>query len=101
MSTIIEIMLLDVKTGVGKVSGKPYTLSEAHCVMRNDDGTPSGVGVTILSKEVAANAKPGLYSCSFGLVSSTYGDDAGRIVPQITALLPITASQFKRVAVTS
>ena len=99
MATIIEILLLDVKTGVGKASGKPYTLSEAHCVLRNDDGTPAGVGVTILSKEIAAIAKPGLYTCSFGLVSSTYGDDAGRVVPQITGLIPILASQLKRAPV--
>lgn len=100
MSVILEILLIDVKTGIGKASQKAYTITEAHCVMRNVDGTPAGVGVTILGREIAADAKPGLYTCSFGLRSSTYGDDSGRIVAEIVGLTPISMSQLKPVAKT-
>lgn len=95
MANILEILMLDVKTGVSK-AGKPYTLTEAHCLLRNEDGSPAGVGRTLLDKSVAETAKPGLYLCSFGLRAATYGEDSGLIVSSITALTAIQPSQLKR-----
>ena len=98
MATIIEILLLEVKEGKARASGKDYKITEAHCVMRNDDMTPSRVGVLVVPKSLEDTAKPGIYTCSFGLDAPTYGDDAGKIMPTITGLTPVPPAQLKRLA---
>lgn len=96
MSTIVEVLLLNTKEGKGKVSGKDYKLTEAHCVIRKEDLSASGVGVMIIPKALDGTIKPGLYSCSFGLETPTYGDEAGHVVPTIVAMTPLPPGAVRR-----
>lgn len=97
MQSILEILLVTVKSGLSKKTNAAYSISEAHCVLRNEDGTPGAVGVLVVPKALEGVAKPGLFSASFGLVAASYGEQQGRIVAQLAGLLPLPPGAIKRV----
>jgi hypothetical protein len=99
MQSILEILLVTVKAGNAKKTGQPYSISEAHCVLRNDDGTPGAVGVLVVPKILEAVAKPGLFTASFGLQAASYGEQQGRIVAVLTGLTPVPANAVRRTPV--
>ena len=96
MQSILEILLIAVKAGKAKKSGLPYSISEAHCVLRNDDGTPGAVGVLVVPKTLEAVAKAGMFTASFGLQAGSYGEDQGRIVARLTGLTPVSPGAVRR-----
>lgn len=98
MQSILEILLVTVKSGTAKKSGQPYAISEAHCVLRNADGTPGAVGVLVVPKSLEDIAKPGIFTAAFGLVAASYGEQQGRIVAQLAGLVPVPAAALKRPA---
>lgn len=89
MQSILEILLVTVKSGTAKKSGQPYSISEAHCVLRNADGSPGAVGVLVVPKLLEEVAKPGIFTAAFGLVAASYGEQQGRIVAQLSGLVPV------------
>ena len=98
MQTIIEILIVTVKAGNAKKTGQPYSISEAHCVLKNDDGTPGAVGVLVVPKALEAAAVRGSFTATFGLSAASYGDQQGRIVAVLTGLIPLPANhRFKPV----
>lgn len=90
MQSILEILLITNKSGKAKKTGNDYSINEAHCVLRNDDGTPGAVGVLVIPKKLEEVAKPGLkYTASFALEAAAYGENQGRIVAVLTGLTPV------------
>lgn len=95
MQSILQILLINVKEGVGKKTNTPFRISEAHCVLKNDDGTPGAVGVLNVPKALEDIAKPGqTYSASFALEAPTYGENAGKIIASLKGLTPIPDNYF-------
>lgn len=97
MQSIIEILLVTVKSGTSKKTNQPYAISEAHCVLRNDDGTAGAVGVLVVPKALEEIAKPGMFTAVFSLAAASYGEQQGRIVAQLVGLNPLPPSAIKRV----
>lgn len=89
IASILEILLVTNKSGKAKKSGNEYSINEAHCVLRNEDGTPGAVGVLVIPKQLEEVAKQGMFTASFGLVAAQYGENQGRIVAQLTGLTPV------------
>lgn len=68
MQAIIQILKVnDVKSGVSKKTGNPYELQDAECVLLNDDGTPSQIGVLSIPKDLRNKVQAGTYTGSFSL----------------------------------
>lgn len=95
MQSILEILLVTVKSGNSKKTGNPYSISEAHCILRNEDGTPGAVGVLVVPKALEAVAKPGSFTASFGLVAGAFGEQQGRIVAVLAGLVPVPAGALR------
>jgi hypothetical protein len=89
MQSILEILVINVKEGKSK---KPpfadFKISEAHCVLRNDDGSAGAVGVLSIPRELESQAKVGVFTAGFALDAKTYGEDAGKIVASLKSLTP-------------
>ena len=98
MQSILEILLVTVKSGTSKKSGQPYSISEAHCVLRNEDGTPGAVGILVVPKALEAVAKPGLFTAAFGLQAASFGEQQGRIVAVLAGLVGLPPKAMARVA---
>ncbi|MDO9015097.1 MAG: hypothetical protein Q7U84_10060 [Polynucleobacter sp.] len=96
MQSVIEILMVAVKEGTSKKTGQAFKISEAHCVLRNDDNTVGAVGVLTVPRSLEAIAVPGLYTGKFAMEASTFGQDAGRIVVRLVGLTPIKSSQLSR-----
>ena len=100
VQSIIEILLINTKEGKSK---KPpyndYKISEAHCVLRNDDGTAGAVGVLTIPRELEASAAVGIFTAGFALDARTYGEDAGKIVATLRSLIPVAPGAFRSVSV--
>lgn len=94
MQSIIEILVVVVKSGVSKKTSQPYSISEAHCVLRNSDGTPGAVGLLVVPKALEVVAVPGLYTATFGLNVPTFGEFAGKVSASLSGLVPIKMSQL-------
>lgn len=97
--SILEVLLVTVKAGNSKKTGQPYSISEAHCVLRNDDGSAGAVGVLVVPKSLEAVLTPstrGLFTASFGLQAGTYGEAQGRIGAVLTGIIPVPASALRR-----
>lgn len=95
MQTILEILLVNTKTGVGKKTNQPYSISEAHCVLRDETGKAGAVGVLTVPKGMEASAVPGIYTASFAIEAPTYGDNQGKVIAVLKGLVPVPASAFK------
>lgn len=95
MQTMIEILLVNTKEGTAKKTGNAYKISEAHCVLRNDDGSVGAVGVLNVPKPLEDVAKPGLYTASFALEAPTFGENQGKIIAQLKGLVPVPAGAVK------
>lgn len=98
MQSIIEILIVNTKEGKAKKTGNDYKIMEAHCVLRNDDGTPGAVGVLTVPKALEQSAKPGTYTASFALEAATYGENQGKIVAALKGLVPVPPGQLKRLS---
>ena len=98
MQSILDILLVTVKSGTAKKSGQPYSISEAHCVLRNEDGSPGAVGVLVVPKALEPVAKPGLFTAAFALQAASYGEQQGRIVAVLSGLVPVVGKGAPRVA---
>lgn len=97
--SIIDILFVSVKAGNAKKTGLPYSITEAHCVLRNDDGTPGAVGVLAVPKFLESLITPdtrGYFTASFGLQAGTYGDTQGRIMAVLTGITPVPAAAVRR-----
>jgi len=96
MQSIIEILAINVKEGVSKKPPHaPYKISEAHCVLRNTDGSAAAVGVLQVPKKLDEVAKVGLFTAGFTLTAPTYGDNQGKIVAELASLTPIKPEQLR------
>lgn len=89
MQSILEILKVDTNSGIAKKSGQPYSITEAHCILREADGSVGAVGLLVVPKLLVPKAVPGLYTASFGLVTGRMGEDQGRIVARLADLTPI------------
>lgn len=96
MQSIIEILLVTNKSGKAKKSGNDYSINEAHCVLRNDDGTAGAVGVLVVPKLLEEKAKPGMFTATFALQAASFGEQQGRIIAALTDLVPVPPAMFKR-----
>jgi hypothetical protein len=97
MQSILEILLISNKSGKAKKTGNDYSINEAHCVLRNDDGTPGAVGVLVLPKALESVAKAGFrYTASFALQAAQFGEQQGRIIAVLVGLTPIPESAMPR-----
>lgn len=86
MNTILEILIVTKKEGISGKTKLPYSITEAHCVIRDASGAPGAVGVMVVPKDLEGTCVPGTYSATFRLAAGTYGPDQGRIVAQIAGL---------------
>jgi hypothetical protein len=92
-SLIQVIRVQDPRSGVAKLSGKPYTLQEAECLLCNDDGSPSEVGVLMVPKDLIGKLTPGHYLASFTLTT----DRERRITARVTELRAVKVEGGKLV----
>ena len=69
---ILEILVINVKSGKSKKSGNDYSIPEAQCILRNDDGSAAAVGVLVIPKALEDVAKPGIFTGSFALNPPVY-----------------------------
>lgn len=91
MQSLIQIIKVnDVRSGVSRTTGNKYEMQDAECILLNDDGTPSQVGVLMVPKDLTGKVQPGTYLGSFGLRASMKDR---RIEAVLTALNPITPKQ--------
>lgn len=96
MQTILQILLINTKEGTAKKTGNAYKISEAHCVLRDEDGKPGAVGVLTIPKDLEAAAKPGLFTASFSLEAPTFGENQGKVVAMLKGLVPVDEARFRK-----
>lgn len=66
MHAFIQIIKVnDAKSG--EKDGRKWELQDCECILLNDDGSPSQVGVLSLPKALRGQVKPGRYTGSFTL----------------------------------
>ena len=96
MQSILEILVVNVKSGDSRKTGRPFSISEAHCVLRNDDGTAGAVGILVVPKALELVAKPGKFTAAFALQAASFGEQQGRIVAQLVGLTPVPDAAIVR-----
>lgn len=96
MQSILEILVINTKSGTSKKNGQAYSIPEAQCVLRNDDGSAAQVGVLVIPKALEAVAKPGVFTGTFALQAATFGENQGRIQAVLTGLTPIPPNALRR-----
>jgi hypothetical protein len=94
-TSIVQILKLnEVRKGVGKLSGNPYEMQDAECILLNDDGTVAEVGVLDMPKELREKGYgPGTYTGTFSLRASKAKDGGRRIGAVLVGLTWIPASK--------
>lgn len=84
MQSILQIIKVN-ETKSGVKDGRPWEIQDAECILLNEDGTPSQVGVLSLPKDLRNNVKPGVYLGSFALRADLR---SRRIEAALTGLQP-------------
>lgn len=96
MANVLHILMVSPpKTGTSKAN-KPYSIVETHCAILDEDGTPAGVGIWVLPREVDQAIKPGYYTPVYGMRAATYGDLKGQILGEIVGLTPLAPAVIRR-----
>ena len=88
MQALIQIIKVnEVRSGVSKTTGKPWTMQDAECLLLADDGSPQHVGVLTLPRAMVGELapRPGTYTGTFALQSSLRDR---RIEAVLTGLTP-------------
>lgn len=80
---LIEILAINLQSGVSKKSGLPYAIHKAQCVVRGPDQSTQ-IGEMNIPKELADKTPPGKYLAEFELGVSF----ERLVVPRIVALHP-------------
>lgn len=96
VNSILQILVVNTKAGTSKKTGQPYSIPEAQCILLNDDGSVSAVGVLVIPKQLEETAKPGTYTGSFALEAGTFGENQGRIVARLVGLTPLPPSAVRK-----
>lgn len=87
MQAVIQILKVnEVKSGVSSKTNKPYELQDAECVLLDDNGAPSQIGVLSIPKDLRGKVAPGVYTGSFSLRPDL---QSRRIEAVLTGLNPV------------
>jgi hypothetical protein len=86
-SSIIQVLKVDIEDKKNK-SGETYQTRKAECLLLNESGSIEVAGGMPLSKELAENLKPGIYTAGFSMVRQEYGDRRGDIVARLVSMVP-------------
>jgi hypothetical protein len=90
MQALIQIIKVnDLRSGLSKTTGKPYSMQDAECLLLADDGSPKHVGVLTLPRNMTGESAPGAgtYTGTFALQSSLRDR---RIEAVLTGLTPVS-----------
>lgn len=106
MKTRLQIILTN-PAAERSYDGRKYTTQDAECIVINENGTPSQVGVLRLSRDytdvvavkdgvtsIVENKapKPGLYDATFGLVVSPKDRKIGAAIVELQPVRAASAS---------
>lgn len=90
MQSILQILKLnEARKGIGKVSGQPYEMQDAECLILTEDGEVDQVGVLMIPKALMGKVQPGVFMGSFALRANTSEKGQRRIEAVLTGLTPI------------
>lgn len=68
-TSVIQIIKLnELRKGVK--DGRPWEMQDAECLLLDEEGKPSQVGVLMLPKELRGNVTAGIYAGTFALSAS-------------------------------
>lgn len=89
-SKALEILFVNpAKTGVN-AKGKPWSMTEAECILRDSEGTPA-VGVLLFGRNMdPSKVTPGQYTAEFDLEVGYKDRKVGAVV---VALHPVVAGK--------
>ncbi|MGC4062564.1 MAG: hypothetical protein QM749_17655 [Aquabacterium sp.] len=88
MQSIIRILKVnDLRSGVGRESGKPYEMQDAECCLLKDTGEVDQVGVLTLPKELTGTLPDGRTKVQPGEYIGTFALRAGMKDRKIGAVL--------------
>lgn len=79
----------------GSKDGRAWEMQDAECLLLDEDGQPSQVGVLMLPKDLRNVTKPGTYTGSFALSA---GLRDRRIEAVLTGLVPVDIKSIRRQA---
>jgi hypothetical protein len=81
----LEVLVVnEVRTG--SKDGRQWSMQDAECVLLNDDGSPSQVGVLMIPKDLQGKVTRGAYTATFALRPNMA---SRRIEAVLTGLTPI------------
>lgn len=85
LSYIQVIKVNDQRSGVSKKTGNPYSMQDCECMLLDEAGAPSSVGVLMIPKDLMGKVQPGTYAASFTLGT----DQERRIIARVVQLTPV------------
>ena len=97
MNVFLQILKVnEIREGVGKLSGQPYRMQDAECMILDDKGEVDQVGVLMLSKDQVDKVEAGIYLGSFAMRANTSEKGGRKIEAVLTGLQPVrkTAKGF-------
>jgi hypothetical protein len=85
LSYIKVIKVNELRKGISKKTGNPYEMQDAECLLLDEAGNASNVGVLMIPKDLMGKVSPGDYACSFTLGT----DMERRVIARVTELRPV------------
>lgn len=93
MKSLVQILKVNEPRS-GTKNGYNWTMQDAECMLLNDDGSVSQVGVLMLPKALTGDAAPkeGQYSATFAMGVE---NKTRKMVANLTGLTPLPPNFFK------
>lgn len=99
MQSILNIIKLnEVRSGIGRQSGKPYEMQDAECILLNDDGSVGEVGVLQIPRDLMGKVQLGVFMGTFALRADKSQNGGRRIQSVLTGLQPYVVKQAPKAA---
>lgn len=89
-TSIVQILKLN-EARSGNKNGREWQMQDAECILLNDDGSVSEVGVLMIPKDLMGKVQAGTYTASFSLRTDKSKEGGRRIGAVLTGLIPLQA----------
>ena len=66
-TSLLQVLRVDEKSGISSKTGRPYTMHTAQCIVLDDNGAPSLVGVLDIPRAMVGKVEVGTFLGSFSI----------------------------------
>ena len=93
-TSVIQVLKLNNPiTGTSSKTGRPYDIQDCECLLLDESGQVSQVGVLTIPNELRGKVEPGIYAGTFSMRADRQTRRIGSVLVGLTPIPPVKAAK--------